>query len=381
MPFPCPITSHSMKTLLESFGLQKGLNSFLKLTDGVIAGSAPLAAAANLAFQPNDLDIWVHADRFHGGYPETPAEKEHYEMAVYMRQSQIWMWEAFLGKYGYTPERPQILQEGYKEGPLAEVIRCVKRFKHTVTGKKIQVIHTKIPVHKAILTFDLSVCMTYYNGEGQLFSYDAEGIRTRTAFSLRNANSTRREDERQKKYEARGFTLLAPGVGDRPEDNDSIPRYNLIAKKIGLPEAKRKSVSKYPAPTEWDPTPNTPIRMTNITGPWPALGKVFEKYRFPKKWIQLPLKDLVDPMKPAADPNLMKYADCTDYHIALFHYSCYLAETSRWEELPSPKEQMRQKCEMLGMLEMTDVMYRIMYDDALDWDYDSVPVVFRKLTW
>ncbi len=380
-----------MKPLLESFGLsQKDLNPFLKLTDAVIAGSAPLAAATDLAFQPNDLDIWVHADRFRETFPKTPEDHEHYDLAVYMRLSQIWMWESFLGKYGYKPEYPQrawngILREGYSEGPLAEVIRCVKRFKHAETGKQIQVIHTKIPVQKAILTFDLSVCMTYYNGAGQLFSYDPEGIQTRTAFSLRNKDGTKREDARQKKYEARGFTLLAPGVEDGPEDNECVPRYNRIAKKIGLHEAKpkvvkKKSVSKYPAPTEWDPTPNTPIRMTNIAEPWPTLRKVFDKYRFPKRWIQLPLKDLVEPMKPA-DSNLMKYADCTDYHIALYHYSQYLAGTSRWEELPSPKEQMRQKCEMLQMLKMTDVMYRIMYDDDLDWDYDSVPVEFRKLAW
>ncbi len=202
--------------LRQTFVINDRLFELLEITGGVIAGSAALYVAANIlkgpTFAPGDLDIWVHSSRF----PERVGELKETctEEMMWIRKSALWMYNQYFTSLGYKEVSPPsssvrakitfMEEDGYQEGPLATVVRNIQRFEHPVTKTRIQVMHCYVSHYKAIATFDLSVCATWFNGAGQLYAMDALGIETGKYFHLRSER-TEREKERAKKYKEREY--------------------------------------------------------------------------------------------------------------------------------------------------------------------------------
>jgi hypothetical protein len=208
-----------LRHLRRMFVINGGLFELLEITGGVIAGSAALSVAAELlkgpTFAPGDLDIWVHSSRF----PERVGELKETctEEMMWIRKSALWMYNQYFTSLGYKEVSPPsssvrakitfMEEDGYQEGPLASVVRNIQRFEHSVTKTRVQVMHCYVSPCKAIATFDLSVCATWFNGAGHLYAMDAQGIETGKYFYLRSER-TEREKERAKKYKEREYFLV-----------------------------------------------------------------------------------------------------------------------------------------------------------------------------
>ena len=208
-----------MESLLKSYNLNnKMFHQLMKSTGAIIAGSAALSAFNEVYncvdnFTPDDIDIWVYSYR----HKERTTD-EDFENNALIYHTCCCAFELYFLNNGYTyskiSDRQRVLE--YTDGKLSKINRKIMRFENT-DGKKVQVIHTTIPVMDAIKTFDLSICATWCN----FYSCDHDddsryylklctlnsNCTLRKIMYLLREDLTDREKQRIAKYQSRGYTL------------------------------------------------------------------------------------------------------------------------------------------------------------------------------
>lgn len=209
-----------MESVLKSYNLNnEGFFTLMKSTGAIIAGSAALAALNN-DFTPDDIDIWVHTDRFKNhsqkdeGLNKVQTGTDDNAFIFYTGHLAFELYFLNNGyKYSQTVKpknKEEILTEnsGYSDGPMSKVIKHIMRYENS-DGKKVQVIHTCIPVLDAVKTFDLSICATwceFKEYKPKVYTYDPVNTLQKIMYPLRN-DFTERENIRVAKYQSRGYIL------------------------------------------------------------------------------------------------------------------------------------------------------------------------------
>ncbi len=187
----------TMNTLLSSYGL--GATVFRNLLvehDVLFSGSAALSLyleqqgiqRAEEKYIPNDIDLWVHVSK---------------DIQPFL--------DHFLG-HGYHLVRLWKQQDQYLE--RLNHIQRVFTFQHPRLNKKIQLITVDYPNLLDYIAdqFDLSVCMTWWNGQEEVFETMYPMLTDRMEMFVRrsflSAIDGGRGQERIQKYVQRGFTVV-----------------------------------------------------------------------------------------------------------------------------------------------------------------------------
>lgn len=169
-----------MTQIIESFGLSfEELSEILKARDGIVAGSAALAALTG-SFEPGDIDIFV---------PWSPDFRSS--------DSPLRAWTKFLSSSGFEIRSdPRRYAFDINVG-----IHGISRS----SGKTVDVLGREYLGPFAIQkSFDLSCTCVFYDGN-RMYAFKKHLIDQRIAETNRRLNGT--EVDRLKKYADRGFTI------------------------------------------------------------------------------------------------------------------------------------------------------------------------------
>lgn len=242
-----------MENLLSSYHLNpKQISELLQLTEGIIAGSAPLSVI-NGDFTPNDIDIWVEekfytfpAYRINNIYDiNRPKSYEEFvdcmkylsgnksldiNLKDFMNDLNTKTKQCYNNNYlkflytnlmynaGYTYEVDTSRQYNKVEPDIVlyntiNNINGIDRFIHP-DGKKVQVIYTRCPSVEQLKSFDFNICRIYYNGI-DIYSEYMDDINNKVFYSIKNDEPNKKTSERKEKYENRGFKyrdLIEPNL-------------------------------------------------------------------------------------------------------------------------------------------------------------------------
>ena len=265
-----------METLLESFHLDsKQTSELLRLTRGIIAGSAPLSALKQ-TFTPNDIDIWVEdrfcefrsykferinvpsgmqeiedAMRFLSGKDTIPdgIDIDKFIGGLYNEHKLLVSRGHFLkGLYNRL-----LLTAGYERDMETEALKysgkykpddslyknisnilTIERYLHP-SGKNIQVIYIEGSPIDNLKQFDFDICRVYYDGVG-IYSDYMEQIQTGVFSYIRDDTPSQRNLERKDKYISRGFIYKDPEHEGAPAKYDTLEGktnavYSFLAQK------------------------------------------------------------------------------------------------------------------------------------------------------
>jgi hypothetical protein len=213
-----------MDAFLSSYGLgPTAVKNLLMEHDVLFSGSAALALYLqqqgiqgqdeNEKYIPNDIDLWIHVSK---------------DIQPFL--------EYFLG-CGYHLVRLWKQQDHYLE--RLNHIRRIFTFQHTGLEKKIQMITVDYPnlLNYIEDQFDLSACMTWWNGEEEVFETMYPMLTDRREMFVRrsflSAIDGGRGEERIQKYVQRGFTVVPeppPCVNEGdPRMDEELEHLNMKA--------------------------------------------------------------------------------------------------------------------------------------------------------
>jgi hypothetical protein len=201
-----------MDAFLSSYGLDAAAVKTLLMENQVLfSGSAALALylqqqgiqgqSEEEKYIPNDMDLWIHVS---------------IDIQPFL--------DCFLGR-GYHLVRLWKQQDHYLE--RLNHIRRIFTFQHTGLEKKIQLISVDYPNLLDYIAgqFDLSACMTWWNGEEEVFETLYPMLTDRREMfvqrSFLSAIDGGRGEERLQKYLQRGFRVVPEPP---PYMNENDPR-------------------------------------------------------------------------------------------------------------------------------------------------------------
>lgn len=191
-----------MEALITSYGLDfKSFNDLLVKYKAIIAGSSVLSIYLDNVFTANDIDIWIPCSKSINAF--LPIYKDLVK---------------YFAKYDYDDEevnKTEVTNERSKYTNLptgrASIIKVLEF--HNKDEKRVQFIFIDMnPIIFIKQTFDLSICMTWYNPKTQTIeTYDK--IHTNSMEMYINYNKEIKDlhpknQARVEKYISRGFKLI-----------------------------------------------------------------------------------------------------------------------------------------------------------------------------
>lgn len=192
--------------------------SFLRTTNGVVAGSAALWASMedegnSPTWQPNDVDIWIPVPCLTKTLNTSLHDK--YDPILTKSSGIREVARIFFERFGYHDIQQKEGQEARKRWQETymsdkQMSDIIHRITYLEKGdKKIQIILTcDVPVQSILNDFDLSVCKVAWTSE-QEYVQDAYGkFRTDQVIIKKGVVLTNRLLGRIQKYMERGFKVV-----------------------------------------------------------------------------------------------------------------------------------------------------------------------------
>jgi antitoxin component YwqK of YwqJK toxin-antitoxin module len=191
-----------MEALITSYGLDfKSFNDLLVKRNAIIAGSSVLSVYLDNAFEANDIDVWIPCSKSLKEF--LPIYKD-----LFKYFSKIGYDDDEINKTEVTNERSRYTNLPTGRASIIKVLEF-----HNVDHKKIQFVFVDMHPEDFIKeTFDLSVCMTWYNPKTQTIKtydeYYTKDMKMYINYEKEIKDLHPKNQARIEKYIARGFELI-----------------------------------------------------------------------------------------------------------------------------------------------------------------------------
>jgi antitoxin component YwqK of YwqJK toxin-antitoxin module len=191
-----------MEALITSYGIDfKSFNDLLVKHRAVIAGSSVLSVYLNNPFVANDIDVWIPCSKSLNEF--LPIYKELFK---------------YFTKIGYDDEeinKNEVTNEKHRYSNLpngrAQIVKVIEFYNSE--DKKIQFVFVNtLPINFIKETFDLSICMTWYEPKTMTIKTHDEFYTKKMKMYINYDKDIKdlhpKNKARIEKYQSRGFELI-----------------------------------------------------------------------------------------------------------------------------------------------------------------------------